>query len=221
MGVPTVVNFELLQDLAGVPIINANTSTYQNIVNGWMHPTDLNAWLAFITNGPRLFVFDFFASNFFVLPAVFLVIAVLSLATRTLRLRVAEAAMFGMAFLVWAFGNLGPPYDGWQLRGDWIARVNQPAFGPMLVFIANRCAALTARGYLGYVATATVVLGIVINAAVVIGPWVQPDFTGTVYSSFYKHGLPTTLATSLAKYGRRPLGVCDPANAASTSVTLG
>jgi hypothetical protein len=101
------------------------------------------------------------------------------------------------------------------MRGSGLARIYQPAFAAMILFIARWAqsaweARSAARGWLAG-ATAAVTLA---NALVIFGPVMHVPLADHVYLSFYHHGSRYGLSKNLDTFGRRPLGFCD------TSITI-
>ena len=154
------------------------------------------AWIPVLLQAPSLLlVDDFFASNMFLLPALFL----LALAVGRTRLAFFERALLFSMLAVWAFSNLAPPYEWmWQLRGVWIARLYEPSIGVLLTVIARSMATQRNTGSVRgrFTLTAGSIAAGALGTAVVLGPWVSlPLYTG-IYQRFYQHDGPDAASCS-------------------------
>lgn len=188
----------------GVPPMNANTATYLHIVEAYLHPDSLRAWGGYLLRIPLVLVANFFDSNFFFLPLLAVVAAVLCRSVRRCVGRV-EAAIFLSALAVFVFNNAAPPYYGWQMRGVWIARLYQPVFVALLLCIARALAT-------GLSLRLPIIITVVANAMIVLGP-VMMNPAGLYFDwRFYQHAPRATFAELLHIYGRRPLGFCRPSH---------
>jgi hypothetical protein len=101
------------------------------------------------------------------------------------------------------FINLAPPYRGWQFRGEGMARIYQPVFAGMILFIAS--VAQTFKRWL----TPAIGAAALINTSIVLGPLTLNPLAGWAYLRFYAHAPSPQMYRNLVTFGRRPLGVCD------------
>ena len=215
---PTLLTNALLSELFGLPFRNKNTQTYYDMLYGYLHPSNLAHWARLASRAPGDMVEVYFFSNFWFLPALFLVVLVINRLTIRLRFTSAEKWLLGTTLALFAFINLAPPTPGWQFRGSGLARIYQPAFAAMILFLARWFAAAwsarkvqaelawTGRMRLAAGALATSSL---LNALVIFGPVLHIPLANHVYHSFYRHATSPALSKNLETFGRRPLGLCD------------
>lgn len=193
-----------------VSLLNSNTEAYSHIVQSWLHPGQWPAWRGLLAASPWILVQNFFASSYWGLPTLFLILVARARSRGDVHFASWEVAVLACMFGIWAMNNLGPPYPGWQLRGTWIARLYQPAFVVLLSFVARsvevafRDDSSSSRRWVAGAVAATALLGV----SVVLGPWVSPGYAVRFHLSFYRHDVPGTFAEQLRIYGKRPLGVC-------------
>jgi hypothetical protein len=212
MIVPSVINKALLVH-AGADFGNENSRLYSVIVNAYFHPPAIKVWLWHISDTPWSLVRVFFLSNFIFLPALFLVAVVAnwwSGAKAPMGPAVWWILLTGLGLFL--FINLAPPYKGWQFRGSGLARIYQPLFTAMLVFILVVFQRICDDGLLGAAARAGACLMAVtalVNASIVLGPATKNPLAAWTYWKFYTHAPRPMMNKNLALFGRRPLGFCN------------
>lgn len=208
MAAAPLASLLLLKLAFAAPLANPNTAIYGVVFRAYLHPPGLGAWLRSVVDLPLVLLENFLFSNMLFLPLGFLLVAAIT----ARRLGPSEAALAAAVALVFLFNNLAPPYEGrWQMRGDFIPRLYQPIFVMLLVYCAralgDRRALSPARARLVKAAALFVLVG---NATVIFGPVARVPWAGTIYHLFYRHSPAATMDENLARYGRRPLGFCDP-----------
>jgi hypothetical protein len=207
MAAPMAALALLLHFGFGAPLVNSNSQIFYTVAASYFRRPDLAAWARLLAKLPRVALANFFFSGFVLLPSLF--VALWALARRKVALGALEKALLAALALVFLLNNLAPPYDGWQMRGEWIPRLYQPLFIPFIVYAARvvGCGNLPQRSLRALIAAT--VIG---NTLVVFGPvtGVRPlaRLSSVVYARFYLHGRDDTLFTNLDRYGRRPLGIC-------------
>jgi hypothetical protein len=187
---------------------NINTDIYAIMVRGYLHPGDVGAWIRSLAGFPRVLGQVFLFSNMVFLPLLFLLLLLVVRA----RLSAVEGALFVAIALVFLFNNLGPPHpETEQMRGDYIPRIYQPLGAALIVYCARVIGAAGAleRSKATVVAVA---LGVTLlaNLSVAFGPVGHVPWAGPIYQRFYFHAYLDSMDTNLARYGRRPLGFCEP-----------
>jgi hypothetical protein len=202
---PTLLDNAVLYWLYDLPFRNKNTQTYFDIVQGYLNPSDFAKWGSLAAKAPGDFVRTYFFSNFYFLPALFLVLLIANRFTRRPGLTSAEMWLLLTTALLFAFINLAPPTPGWPFRGSGLARIYQPAFAAMLMFAARMAQTSPHRRPIAGALAATCLL----NAAVVLGPALRLTLADHVYHAFYRHADAPRLSIHLDAFGRRPLGFCD------------
>jgi hypothetical protein len=211
LALPSLLNLLALARVFHAPLSNPNTATYGVVLRAWTHWPDLSRWMGVLLDAPSLLIDNFFASNMYVLPGLFIV-AMAAGRPPGPRLAFFEKAILLSVLVVWAFANLAPPYEArWQLRGAWVARLYQPSIGVLLTAMGRAFAA--ARGERsGPIVNAGAGAAMLLGAGIVLGPWWSPTLTSNMYYRFYQHGQAGSMMDNLAKHGRRPLGFCKPPN---------
>jgi hypothetical protein len=197
--VPTLIVGVIVSRLSVGAAPNHNTASYGHIIGSYLHP-DFATWPALLAKFPLVALWTFFASNFFVLPALFLAVHLMS--RKEVPLSRAEVAVLIALTIVFAFNNLAPKYEGWQLRGFWIARIYQPLCAVFFAYLARwYSSASLRRGVI-------IALACALNALVIFGGWLGSALSDRVYISFYRHSFYGTYTKNIALFGARPLGLC-------------
>jgi hypothetical protein len=214
MAIGPLAAWFILTRIARVPWSNINTDIYGTMIDAYLHPPGVGVWLRGIAAFPIVLVQVFFFSNFLFLPGLFLILLVVTRA----RLTLVEGALLVSVALVFLFNNLAPPYpETYQMRGDYIPRLYQPAGVALIVYCA-RVIGNPVGGDPGKVrfAVAALALVLVANLSIAFGPIARAPWAGRVYQRFYMHASLETMNENLALHGRRPLGFCGgPERAAS------
>jgi hypothetical protein len=169
------------------------------VLGAYLHPGSLFAWARAIAGAPASLISCFFFGGLVFVPSLFLVVAVLVRAP----LHPFERAVLGAGALLFAFNHLAPPYEGWQLRGAWIARLYQPLSVVLLAYAA-RAIASRPGGWRGTATLAALVLALAGNASVAFGPIARVPWADPVYQRFYRQAPTGTMNANLDRWGRRP-----------------
>ena len=185
-----------------LPLQTSNTDFYLMIVGAYLSPTDLPLWWDYLVALPRIFFSNFLFSNFVFLPI--LGVAAYAIARRTIRWNDPEMLLVYSTLLVFFFNNAAPPYAGWQLRGEWIARLYQPVFVALLLFVARATSQTNNRAWRSAIAVT-----VLLNFAIVSGPLTLNSAATWLYHKFYAHASPRAFLDNLKHFGRRPLGFCE------------
>ncbi len=211
---PQVLIVYLLYILRGVPIANDNTEIYVIVLQSYLGPKDMQAWSALINDLPNVLVNNFFYAGFLFIPILFALLLIVGAFKRQWLSTVEVGILLGLA-AVWLFNNAAPPYPGWQIRGTWIARLYQPIFLPMVLFIVRwvqRVADSGSAPVLRYGTIGAITIAVAANGLTVFGPLLgTPGVSAILYSKFYTHGLPEQVYKNLELYGRHPANLlCVP-----------
>ena len=198
--VPNLVVLAMLRAMS-VAVSNSNTTTYGAIVGSYLHPIWNAEWAGALARLPLILLSNFLFSNFIFLPVLFVIVVVIR---RGKGVGAPELAVLVTALALFLFNNLAPSYYGWQMRGEWIARLYQPVFVVFLMVVARAVAVLPQSRIL----KAGIVAAVIGNAAVVFGPVTMTPFGPWLYLRFYQHAGRTFVLDNLRLYGRRPLGFC-------------
>jgi hypothetical protein len=202
---PTLLTNQFLTWKFGVPFRNGNTQPYFDMLNAYLHPSNTRVG-EMLTRVPLDLAQTFVFSNFWFLPAMFLVCFVENTLSKRIRMLSTERWLLLTTLGLFLFINFTPPYRGWQFRGSGVARIYQPAFAAMILFTARWFAAAWSSRRWTVAALATASLA---NALVIFGPVLHVRLADHVYFSFYRHATRPVLSENLVRFGRRPLGFCD------------
>ncbi|MEA2710490.1 MAG: hypothetical protein QOF78_3091, partial [Phycisphaerales bacterium] len=207
---PTLLTNAILDWRYGLAFRNKNTQTYFDMLQGYLHPSNLPQWGRLVSRAPLDFVATFFFSNFWFLPALFVAILIVNRCTIRLKMTGTEKWLLVTTLLLFAFINLAPPTPGWQFRGSGMARIYQPAFAAMILFAARWMqAAWNTRRTVARRITIVLAAATLANAIVIFGPAFHIGLADRVYLSFYRHAETLALSKNLDTFGRRPLGFCN------------
>ncbi len=206
---PTVLTLAVLHWGLGVRLDNSNSQTYRIILDSWLHI--MTAWpdvLQNVAHLPLLAIRNYFYSNFFFLPLSFLVFHLLMRRCGGRRYHVVEEGIMVATVFFFLFLNLAPHYPGWQMRGEWIARLYQPVFVVFVVYLSRGFGRLPRSSGLRRMAVVVVGATVLANGWIVFGGLHGSAITDLAYQRFYQHTPPFRYSYHLEKYGIRPLGFC-------------
>jgi len=197
------ITFAIMQ----VPIVNSNSGTYLTVIDAYLSPSSYGMeWLALLARLPLILGSNFIFSNMIFLSLLALLGWVLAHRWGRKVVELPELALAIAILAVFLVNNLAPPYYGWQMRGEWIARLYQPLFVVLLLIVAR--VTELAAGRVRTVWSTVVVLTIVANASIAFGPATRNPLAAFAYHKFYAHSPPEALLTNMERFGRRPLGFC-------------
>lgn len=203
---PSILSGLVLERVFDVPFSNENSSIMGNIISSYLSPDAFSAWIARLRDLPGLFWHIYLASNFTILPGVFLIALLYGILRRRMKLQLAEGSLLLAVFAVFVFNNMAPPYEGWQLRGEWIPRLYQPAFVVMIFYVARFVPALPElERKIGLAAIGVVALS---QGLMIVSPYAGLRWADAYYYNFYRHSVIDAIPQNIEKYGVRPFGVC-------------
>ncbi|MBF0422343.1 MAG: hypothetical protein HQL73_05060 [Magnetococcales bacterium] len=207
---PSVGNTWFMTHILQADLVNSNSVTYYFILESYLHgPWSWDILMGHMRELPLLGAKMLFFGNFFFLPLTFLFFILLNRRTRAHGLRPVEEALLVAALGLLVFLNIAPPYPGWQMRGEWVARLFQPIFVAFLLVIARgmaRSITLTPSGNLLRITLVSAT--ILAQGWVVFGGLHKSRVTDMVYRNFLTHPHHAYYLYNLEKYGVRPLGFC-------------
>ncbi len=221
--VPTALVAAALWSVFRVPFRNNNTEAYFAVLKSYFSPVDLQAWWALLRQFPQSLLDSYLYSNFLFLPLLFLfgLLASRRLPREVPFLRRAEPWLLIAAVLLFLFNNLAPPYQGWPLRGSWVARLYQPVVAAMIALLADfyARAALLPR-FLRLAAGTALSLTLVFQTWVVFAPLLgDARMSGYLYYRFYQHAPRPVYADNIGRLGARPVSFCASVPISQESVT--
>jgi len=191
-------------------IINDNTHAYSLIVKSWLHP-QWNTWWPILWRAPRTFWQVFLDSNYTFIPLFLIVLISFFYFSKRFKLHPIEKAVLISGLAIFLFSNLAPPYSGWQLRGEWIARIYQPLIAIYILIIARTLARINElKPGLQWTIFGLFTFTVGQNVWIGIGPILKHSEMASYYHhAFYRHAGPTTMTETLYHLGRRrPMGFC-------------
>lgn len=203
----------LVCQLFRISVANENTAIYGVVISSYLNNFSFTVlWsqaIKAITEFPQIFL----ASNFYVLPLATVLTTPLLFWKRrsdsetgslTICPLLTAAGMLLLAGLaLFLFTHLAPPYEGWQMRGTWIARIYQPIF-PALVVLTVYALEIWRPLFKSIALSTLLIPSILISLTPLLG-LEQLYFT---FHNFYQHGSIDSIGRNIEKYGRRPLGFC-------------
>ncbi len=184
------------------------------ILKSYLSPKEYAKWFGFLITLPRVLIANFLFSSFFFLPLLFVFVLGLMFSVQRMKMfTLPEVTILLSILIVFIVNNAAPPYEGWQMRGDWIARLYQPIFVVLVVPIVRVSQHLcnlpdvVIRKWLVFCGIIVTIIG---NGLVVFGPILNDPWrlSAAIYWRFYQHSPVDSMQINLAKYGRRPLGFC-------------
>jgi hypothetical protein len=201
----------------GHEVLNSNTGVFGSILKAWlgifsMEQNALSQWLKFLRGIPWYFIDNFFTSTFIYLSLGFLFLWLINKKTKMLKgyFTDVQVGVFAGALILFLFNNLAPPYDGWQMRADWIGRIYQPIFFEMMIFISVLYA--KSRESIKRLSSRFIKLFIYIvifgNLLIVFGPSLRSELFAFPYWAFYKHSHSSYIYEHTENLGVTPLGIC-------------
>lgn len=192
-----------------VPAASGNSDIYGNIITAYLNATVADLWKN-LKALPYLLYRNFFDALYFYLAIFFIAIVAIGKATKSLTLDMPFWVIAAGMLSVFIFNNMAPPYEGWQMRDVWIARIYQPAIIlvllPLFSVLKNWQEAGKKNLVRGVLIACLVTFAF--NTHTNIAPAFGNDSQTFRHYNFYFHSLPQTMGENLEKYGRRPLWVC-------------
>jgi len=187
---------------------NINTEIYGLALHAYLHPGSIGGWVRSLAGFPRVVGQVFLFSNLVFLPVLFLMVLLIARA----RLSLVERALFIAIALVFLFNNLAPPDPATdQMRGAYIPRIYQPLGVALIVYCARVIGSLeTLDRMKSRMVRAAFAFTLVANLSVAFGPVARLPWAGEIYQRFYFHSFLDSMDVNLTRYGRRPLGFCQP-----------
>jgi len=186
---------------------NANSKIIPTIIKSYANWSQSDLWWKEIKEVPRVLFLNFFDSNFWTLPSLFLLFLIFS--HRVLLNKSYRPALYLLITIagLFFFNNLAPPYPGWQLRGTWIARIYQPMFVPLIMFVLISFDELRKNTNRLALMRTALALTVILNVWTIFGGITgAPQLSNLVYHRFYMHSPKPVYSENLKKLGRRPLG---------------
>ena len=192
-----------------IPSSTGNTDIYSSIIGAYGRMTGEVFWQN-LKKLPYFFYLNFTGAVYMYLAAFMVVILIFGKITRSLQLEKPFWVIAIAMFTVFVFNNMAPYYEGWQMRGDWIARIYQPAIVLCLlpVFPVVKSFSENNKRYFFSGVFALVFIVFAYNTRINISPALGNDELTDAHYRFYLHSLPETMHSNLEKHGRRPLWVC-------------
>lgn len=207
MLVPQALIVLWLKSSGATNISSDNSGLYLTIIKSYFHIKDFSSWLEILGQAPEILINNFLDSNFLFLPILFLIILVWGL-FKKFALNEIETSILFCALMVFLFNNLAPWYVAeFQMRGLWIARIYQPIFIVMLMYIVRFSSYIKAnKPFQTKYFIGLIILCACFNLVINIGGVFESKFTERSWYRFYQHSPPNTMTGNLKKFGVRPIG---------------
>lgn len=195
----------------GVPLLNANSASYVSVVFSYLNADRYGSeWVSYLLQLPLVLLSNAIYGNMIFLPLLAIAASIFLIRRRLPVVSLPEKALIVTALLLFIFINAAPPYYGWQMRGHWLARLFQPLVGVLLMMALRAAASLEGTAFRRWRTAA--VLAVLLNASVAFGPALMNPLAAFTYHKFYIHSPAESLLINMERYGRRPLGFCDPSH---------
>ncbi len=191
-----------------IPFNNSNVGVYANIFNAYFNLEAYQTYLFILKKYPITLWNNFLHSNMTFIPILFLGLFLknsIFANNQKLNLSIASKALIFSVFLVFSFNNLAPAYEGWQMRGNWIARIYQPIFPAMVFFILKY---FHKNFNIRSIASVFLFLTVIANTLIIWSPFADLNYPLQHYYNFYQTKNPNSLKTNLDKFGRTPVKFC-------------
>lgn len=207
MVIPQMLIVYWLKSSGATELKSENSGLYLSILQSYLHITNVSDWLSLMAEAPKTLFYNYFDSNFLFLPLCFLIAVSYGYATG-FRLNRIEGSILLFALAIFLFNNLAPAYGGgFPMRGEWIARIYQPVFIAMVMYMVRLSARLADPKML----QAKLFAGILVlcagfNLAINTGGVFKSTLTERAWARFYQHSPPHTMTENLVKFGVRPVG---------------
>ena len=218
---PTFIWNYTLSSVFNITFSNSNTDIYSGLIDAYLifpqNHFDYSYFTSYLEKictvlfsvGPKIFLY----SNFIALPLLFLIGIVFNYFIKShIHLLLIEKVILLSVVVVFLFINLTfKQPKGWNLSGDWIARLYQPVFVVYVAYLARTTSALTSYFLpkIKYIYFYLASLAIAFNIYIMFGIWIESNFTSKVYYFFYKHSTQTAQIEMIRKYGKKPIGFCN------------
>ena len=194
-----------------INLIDSNSVTYKNIINGYLNiinftSNDYSEWMHLLSLMPRVLFSNFIFSNFLFLPLLFLFFLFIGYKNKVVPSLV-ETCLFLSILAVFLFNNCAPKYEGWQLRGTWIARIYQPIFIVYFSYIFRVLASTNSIKSTNF--RPLILIFALLNLSVTLSLYLKLPHGTFLYDRFYKHSKKNVMIENLDRYGTYPLGFCN------------
>jgi hypothetical protein len=195
----------------GVSLLNSNTANFLSVIFSYFNYERYDVeWISYLLELPLVLLSNAVYGNLVFLPFLGAVGALMLWKQKLNILALPEKTLLVAGILLFFFTNAAPPYYGWQMRGYWLARLYQPLVVVLLMVAARASQNLDSKGFRQW--SVALVAAILLNASVAFGPVLMNPLAEFVYHRFYIHTPSESLLTNLQRYGRRPLGFCNPSH---------
>jgi len=207
MVLPSIL-LNMLYSWIGFPLMNDNTSSYKNILLSYLK-MDTTIFLENIKKIPRILYYNYMDSQFLFLGVLGILLFTVTLVVARKNIKASAISLSIVMLGIFLFANMAPPYDGWGMRGGWIARLYQPFFVVIVFTALSLLKSSRERSQHILLNMVRVSIGTVFlfNSIVVFGP--ISGYFGMVdkYENFYQHAPRGAMEKNIKKYGNRPLGL--------------
>jgi hypothetical protein len=199
---------ELALQTYGALFHNANKDLYTVILQSVTDNFSVADLLLHIKQLPGIFIENLFNAGFFILPGLFLIIYIPARIFYKFQLNIVEVSIFLGVFWLFLFLNLVPSYDSiWQLRGVNIARIYQPVFIPMLMYLVRFASYIyETNKKVSMVYFVLLFLAFGTCVWLNLGGWYHNEYTQSMYYNFYRNSIDDAYFRNIEIYGKKPLG---------------
>ena len=210
MLIPQTVIVFLLKHGGAGEIKNENSGLYLTIIKSYLNPGDVQSWINMLIEVPKTLLSNFLDANFWFLPILFLIIVTWGI-FKKVRFNNIEASILITALVVFLFNNMAPEYTaGFLMRGEWIARIYQPIFIVLIMYIIRFSTHIFNATKIQKSVFILLIISCFIGSVILnFGVCLKSNLTQWAWYRFYQHAPPNTMQTNLKKFGARPIGFPD------------
>lgn len=240
MIAPTVIFGLILKYYYEAPLTNSNTEMYQIIAFSYLgvfqglfsslgvDPNstvgmflaenspfpDLTKWWEYLKYFPVYLLFNYLFSTFGYLSAAFALVNLPKVFGKRLKLNSLEFGVLLAVFLLFAFNNLAPPYRSWQFREYGFARIYEPMFIVLILYISRKLQTLPEMPLIKRRILLGLAAFVIVGNLITSFSTIMPNNWGLgIYGNFYLQGATTKQTYSdfkrrIRKYGKYPAGFC-------------
>ena len=185
-----------------IELKSENSGLYFDIITSYFKVDDFSNWFRIMAEVPGYLLSNYLDSNFLFLPLLFSVFVIWGL-FKNILLNEIERSVLLFALIVFLITNMAPyQFADVQLRGEWIARLYQPIFIVMLMYIIRFSSQIfNNKSSQSKYCIALIAACVCFNLAINIGGVFGSKLTQRAWYRFYMHSPQNTMTENLKQFG--------------------
>ncbi|MBS1651103.1 MAG: hypothetical protein JSU07_03755 [Bacteroidetes bacterium] len=210
MIIPQFLVIYSLKNNGIVEFRSDNSNLYSIIIQSYLSPGDLSAWWDLLKDIPRILLFNFLDSNFWILSILFIIIFSWGV-YKKIYLNSVEKSILIILLAIFLFNNAAPVYIAdFLMRGEWISRIYQPIFIVLMMYIIRFSKTILNESLLQKRIFITMIIAcFALNVTISVGGCMKSKLTEWTWYRFYQHSPPDAMRSNLDRFGVRPIGFPD------------